>query len=436
MKKVVKSLCIITATFASLAVSTESHAIPAFARQIGMACNACHFQSFPALNSFGRAFKATGYTMIGSQAKIEDEMLSIPATLNMAVLAATTFTKASGNNTPTMTTSLFPSDFSLFVAGRVSENVGALGELGLIAPGPLGSVANFKLPLSWDVGAARVSVVPFVTDGQGPSYSFETLNAGASAIHTVMVDAPVYSAAQYLVTNTPAHGLGFVATSDMGYVNFTKWAPTNLSNANNGGVALAATYLRLVATPNLMKDWDTAIGLQVFSGGGNSNVIALGPPAPVQTKAWVLDAQFQGAAAGMPLGVYASYGVAKANSCDAAGVLAVGTAVNLYNAGCVDNKSFNIGAKLEAIPHRLMLMIGYRNAKVADTVAFTGSAFNTLKDNGWTLGADYKLAQNVKLRAAWSQYSGSLYDANRGDGVTVGLGLPTNMTTLALEAAF
>lgn len=43
----------------------EAEAVPAFARQTGMACNSCHFQHFPTLNAFGRAFKAGGYTMGG-----------------------------------------------------------------------------------------------------------------------------------------------------------------------------------------------------------------------------------------------------------------------------------------------------------------------------------------------------------------------------------
>ncbi|MDH5736606.1 MAG: cytochrome C, partial [Gammaproteobacteria bacterium] len=41
--------------------SFNTYAVPAFARQTDMTCNSCHFQSFPALNSFGRVFRAGGY---------------------------------------------------------------------------------------------------------------------------------------------------------------------------------------------------------------------------------------------------------------------------------------------------------------------------------------------------------------------------------------
>jgi hypothetical protein len=44
-----------------LAVST-AHAVPAFARQTGQNCVACHV-SFPELTPYGRWFKLSGYTI-------------------------------------------------------------------------------------------------------------------------------------------------------------------------------------------------------------------------------------------------------------------------------------------------------------------------------------------------------------------------------------
>jgi len=49
-------------TLASLVVvSTPAQAIPAFARQMGVECTACH-TAYPQLNAFGREFKLNGYT--------------------------------------------------------------------------------------------------------------------------------------------------------------------------------------------------------------------------------------------------------------------------------------------------------------------------------------------------------------------------------------
>jgi lactam utilization protein B len=43
-------------------LSQRAEAVPAFARQTGLACVACHV-SFPELTPFGRFFKLTGYTL-------------------------------------------------------------------------------------------------------------------------------------------------------------------------------------------------------------------------------------------------------------------------------------------------------------------------------------------------------------------------------------
>jgi hypothetical protein len=71
----------------------EAAAVPAFARQTGMACEACHALVFPPLNAFGGAFKEGGYTMVGGQSMIEGEHLSLPMALNMSLLAKVRYEK-------------------------------------------------------------------------------------------------------------------------------------------------------------------------------------------------------------------------------------------------------------------------------------------------------------------------------------------------------
>ena len=44
-------------------VAFEAQATSAFARQMEMNCMGCHNQQIPMLNSFGRAFKLSSYTM-------------------------------------------------------------------------------------------------------------------------------------------------------------------------------------------------------------------------------------------------------------------------------------------------------------------------------------------------------------------------------------
>ena len=55
----------------------QASATPAFSRQTGQSCAACHFQRYPLLNAYGRSFKANGYTQTGKQETIEDNSLSL-----------------------------------------------------------------------------------------------------------------------------------------------------------------------------------------------------------------------------------------------------------------------------------------------------------------------------------------------------------------------
>ncbi len=50
------------ATLALALLSTSAQAVPSFARQTGMACEACH-TVWPELTHFGRVFKANGYIL-------------------------------------------------------------------------------------------------------------------------------------------------------------------------------------------------------------------------------------------------------------------------------------------------------------------------------------------------------------------------------------
>src|SRR3989304_2772112 len=82
MKKLLLALASVLFLAIPLYAPRDAQAVPAFARQTGMACNACHFQHYPALNAFGRAFKQEAYTLKGKQETIEDENLSLPVDLN------------------------------------------------------------------------------------------------------------------------------------------------------------------------------------------------------------------------------------------------------------------------------------------------------------------------------------------------------------------
>jgi hypothetical protein len=105
---------------AMLAVTAPAHAVPAFARQTGQNCVACHV-SFPELTPYGRYFKVSGYTL--------GERQTIP----LAMMGQVEYTKIKDNVTDDGTGSIPVTGVnqvkftgaSLFLAGKATDNLGA-----------------------------------------------------------------------------------------------------------------------------------------------------------------------------------------------------------------------------------------------------------------------------------------------------------------------
>ncbi|MFA5372089.1 MAG: hypothetical protein WC298_08975 [Sideroxydans sp.] len=407
MKKVALSLA---GVLAAVAFAPEASAVPAFARQTGMACTACHAQHFPILNGFGRAFKAGGYTMIGGQEKVEGEHLSIPAVLNASIVMKLRYQKnngvaaaGAGTTAPQSVASgqlQFFDEFALLMGGRVAENVGFLLEGQMIDPsGPF--AAGFKMPFVFDMGAAKLSVIPFETDALGAAFGYELSSGGVLRSNRWSEHRAETSAIQY---NAPgatgaATGIAFVAQNDMGFINVTRFA-----TVQGGGSDLKSTYARIAATPTV-GDWAIVAGVGNMSGSSYNGAVERG------TEQTFLDFQAQGEVAGMETGVYFQYATAPVN-------LTVGNAYN--TAGVTDRKATTIGADFTVIPHALSLGAAYRKAE-------NGGAAATNGDDALTFSAVYDLYQNVALHAVYSNYSGSAYNAPAS---------VTNLLTLMLEAAW
>jgi len=421
---------------AAFTFASQASALPLFARQTGMECSACHFQHFPMLNSFGRAFKASAYTIIGTQGKVEGDGLSIPATLNMAILTTMGYTKnnvdkAAADPTLVNTGARTPGDgafyvpgtngeFSLFVGGRTSENSGALAELGMVQDAGTGAgLSSAKIPMLWEVAdGTRAGLVPYTTDGQGASYGYEVLNTGANAIHTMLFIggdfngsvAPIVSAQQYIGTGAAATGFAFVVNNPGYFVNVTKFNQVGPADLSGTGAALTSTYLRAAGIFDL-AGWDTGVGVQSWSGKSAQVTFSEHDPftgtpttggvASVETKAWAVDGQMQGELANkMPIGIYVTY--ASAPKPDAGGP------DNVYNSGGSDTRSsFNIAAELGVIPEKATVGFGIRRGKSGQTVGTSTNA----SDNAYLLEASFKLAQNMLLNLVYTSQSGDYWDS-------------------------
>ncbi|GAB1234188.1 hypothetical protein [Ferrigenium sp. UT5] len=391
MKKVALSLAgvLAAATFAP-----EASAVPAFARQTGMACSACHAQHFPVLGSFGRAFKAAGFTMVGSQEKIEGDKISLPSTLNFGVLAKVRFQKTNGNTAKPLDNRggtiegadtndgqiQFPDEYSLFFGGRVADNgmvkIGTMTEFNLV--GGAGT-AGLRIPVVFDLDAVKLSVIPYATDALGAFYGYSESSTGVTRGIRWAEHRKEISAHQYVGMGAgAASGVALVAKTDMGYVNISRWSPNLfLGPSSTAQTNPESTAISIAATPTVL-DFDIIAGVDYLTGSG----IIADNVTRKDTNAVGASFQAQGELAGLESSFYATWAKAQA-----------GDSLYATNPGAI--KAFTLGADITVIPHTLSLGAAYRGAS-------NGKAGSN--DDAITLAAVYDVAQNVALHADWTSY--------------------------------
>lgn len=128
---------------ALLAAVSPAGAVPSFARQTGMACEACH-TVFPELTHFGRVFKANGYVLsnlkqVRDVSPTKEELLELSQFPPLSIMAQITYTQMktgvpdlSGVGAPGVAqngTAGFPQQLSLFYAGKIAPHLGGMIQL-------------------------------------------------------------------------------------------------------------------------------------------------------------------------------------------------------------------------------------------------------------------------------------------------------------------
>jgi len=94
-KKLLRAASLMGVT--ALAATPTAFAVPSFARQTGMACEACH-TVYPELTHFGRVFKASGY-LLANLKQVRDvtgkkeELLQLAQTPALSIMAQVSYTQ-------------------------------------------------------------------------------------------------------------------------------------------------------------------------------------------------------------------------------------------------------------------------------------------------------------------------------------------------------
>ncbi len=376
MKILSKALTTVAGVAAvSAAMITDAQAIPAFARQTGMACVSCHAGSFPALNAFGRAFLSSSYTMRGAAPLVEGEDLSIPADLKMSLVTKLRYQMDSSRARGEFQ---WPDEAGLLVGGRMAENIGGMAELDMKAADADNNFANMKV--SFNV-TPNVTAVLWGTDGLGPGYGFELMNTGLKRSQRPIENRKGMSAFQRLGTGATAAEGWTVAYHDNDLaIAYSQWADAK-GNANVDIFGGMASNLRVSYFMNA-AGWDMGFGLSAMSGtlkiGANET-----PDSEYDLIGQGVDFQMIGDIGSIPSAFYLSYGMTP------------GSTASKMN-------KFNYDKNAPATPTDDKTAIGFLGKfdvlpRTSVYAAYGSTDQGSSTSSEVTVGVEYMLAQNVKL---------------------------------------
>lgn len=259
---------------AMLLAAPAARAVPSFARQTGMACEACH-TVFPELNHFGRMFKLNGYITdnlkpvrgITATKKEMLELSGLPPISLMLQISETNLSKAIPDgvlgDVSQSGTVAFPQQISLFYAGKIAPKIGSFiqltygndsGTIG-IDNVDLRYADNYLLPQDRSlVYGITVNNNPTVQDlwNSTPAfgYPYAASNATVSPLAGAQIDGAlgqdVAGISLYAMWNESLYGeIGTYRSAKQGAANIVTGAAGPLDGTNSNVITGGAPYYRV-----------------------------------------------------------------------------------------------------------------------------------------------------------------------------------------------
>jgi len=137
-------------------------AVPAFARQTGMSCVACHV-NFPELTPFGRFFKLTGYTLSNNR--------TIPLSAMVQVSRTSSRTVDQANFDFVRNDDVALQQASVFLAGRIVDHVGVFAQWTYDGIAHHAALDNTDVRAAWHMTESDVDFIFGVTVNNNPTVS-------------------------------------------------------------------------------------------------------------------------------------------------------------------------------------------------------------------------------------------------------------------------
>jgi len=275
MKKITKNLLLLS-TVLLLTIPESATAQPGFSRQIGKDCTACHTLNMPKLNSYGRHFALSGYTLYDPENEVQAPIegsgmpLSLPAVLNASVILKARYAKAESERGEVNVLN----GSGLYFGGRFAENVGGLVALTGDPSEERDVVFGVKAVLSYRVLEGFSGLSLYSTQTNGLFSGMENYNTGLYSPLKQFEFANVTNAAQATALGRgPATGLQAYYGDDHLLVTVGAAIPSQ----NNEGIDAGNSLLPFgrIAYNQPIGGWNLMLGAYGFSGDVTASDLTL-----------------------------------------------------------------------------------------------------------------------------------------------------------------
>jgi hypothetical protein len=407
----------------------ESHAVPSYARQTGMACQACH-TVFPELTPFGRSFKLNAYQIdnlpqvqgITSSKEYELLLNQVPP-FSVMFQASYTRTKAAVPDTATGTNSqdgqvLFPQQASLFYAGRIAPGLGSFIQITYDSESGNVHWDNTEIRYAQQTTLAAQSTTWGITMNNNPTVQdpWNSTPAWQTPFDQRSSAAPTPGAATAidgLLAGRVAGLTGYLWWKNSVYAEFGLYrsAPQGHSFANGGGPLDSTTpggvlisnapYWRLAYEHQWARN-SLSVGAYGIDAKFSPEGQPVGPPAD-HFRDQALDGQYQYIGDEHIFSLQTTY-IKERQNLDA--TFALGNSENAVN----DLQTFRLGGSYYYRRSYGAALGYFSTTGSSDAVLFApnplvGFANNSPNSKGWIGEVSYIPWQNVKLLAQYVAYT-------------------------------
>jgi hypothetical protein len=417
MKSLTKTLFLISGALFLLLPESLS-ALAMFSRQTGKSCMACHAQNIPKLNSYGREFALSGYTLYDNETKSEaliegaDVPLGLSSSINIAAVLKASYIKTtqtqtleSGELVGKGRGELEGLDGSgVYLGGRIANNFGGIFALKGDSVDNSNIAYNIKLAMSYPILSGYGGMSLISTQTNGIFSGMENYNTGLSATLKQFENSYATNALQATgMGNGPATGLQAYYGNKNVFLTAGIAVPSQNTEGIDAGYRLLPFWRVSLAQP--IGNLSVMLGAYGFKGNilasdqslngeivdGNAALVK------VRKEGYGLDLEVDGDIYDMSTMTTLNYVAKNIVHSDSSSLL---TSYNLQN---TNNKAASVEFQINPVD-QLALKAAYLRYSNKDATTTNQRFIKNYSYETYTIGTSYLFYQNLLLGVDVSRY--------------------------------